>query len=225
MQVEIQAAPAFSYGVVKLGPSDAVKVEAGAMAAMSSTVQMETKAQGGIMGGLKRSVLGGESFFINTFTAPEGGEVAVAAKLPGDMQVMQLDGSKPLMVQSGSWLASDPSVDVDTKWGGAKTFFSGEGLFLLRCTGSGSVLVSTYGAMIERELAAGETYAVDTGHIVAFEEGIGYKVAKSGGWKSTLLGGEGLVAQLTGPGKIWMQSRSEQDLIGWLTAVLPFSRS
>jgi len=225
MQVDIKAAPAFSYGTITIAPSDAIKVEAGAMAAMGSGVEIETKAQGGLMGGLKRSVLGGESFFINTFRAPQGGEVAVAAKLPGDMMKRTLDGSKAMMVQSGSWLASDDEVDVDTKWGGAKTFFSGEGLFLLRCSGRGDVLVSTYGALIERTLAPGETYSIDTGHIVAFEEGMGYEVTKTGGWKSTILGGEGFVAKLTGPGTVWMQTRSEQDLIGWLTATLPFSRT
>ena len=225
MQIDIKAAPAFSYGVIAISPSDAIKVEAGAMAAMGGDVEIETKAQGGILGGLKRSMLGGESFFINTFRAPQGGEVAVASKLPGDMTTRALDGSKALMVQSGSWLASDDGVDVDTKWGGAKTFFSGEGLFLLRCTGRGDVLVSTYGALIEKQLAAGESYSIDTGHIVAFDEGMGYEVTKTGSWKSTLLGGEGLVAKLTGPGTVWMQTRSEQDLIGWLTTALPFSRS
>lgn len=225
MQVDIQAAPAFSYGVVTIAPSDAIKVEAGAMSAMGPGVEIETKAQGGILGGLKRSVLGGESFFINTFRAPQGGELAVSAKLPGDMMKRTLDGTKALMVQSGSWLASDDEIDVDTKWGGAKTFFSGEGLFLLRCSGRGDVLVSTYGALVEKALAPGESYSIDTGHIVAFEEGMGYEVTKTGGWKSTILGGEGLVAKLTGPGTVWMQTRSEQDLIGWLTATLPFSRS
>ena len=225
MQVDIQAAPAFSYGVISIAPGEAIKVEAGGMAAMGSGVEIETKAQGGVLGGLKRSVLGGETFFINTFRAPQGGEVAVAAKLPGDMMKRTLDGTGALMVQSGSWLASDDEVDVDTKWGGAKTFFSGEGLFLLKCTGRGDVLVSTYGALIERQLGAGESYSIDTGHIVAFQEGMGYEVTKTGGWKSTILGGEGLVAKLTGPGTVWMQTRSEQDLIGWLTSALPFSRS
>ena len=90
-------------------------------------------------------------------------------------------------------------MQVDTKWGGAKTFFSGEGLFLLRCTGSGDMLVSSYGAIEQRALGAGEVLKIDTGHIVAFDEGIGYEVDKVGGWKSTLLSGEGLVADLHRP--------------------------
>ena len=115
----------------------------------------------------------------------------------------------------GSWLASDAGVQVDTKWGGGKTFFSGEGLFLLRCTGDGDMIVSSYGAIERRTLGPGEVLKIDTGHIVAFQEGIGYQVNKVGGWKSTLLSGEGLVATFTGPGTLWLQTRSPADFIGW----------
>ncbi|MGZ5350747.1 MAG: TIGR00266 family protein [Actinomycetota bacterium] len=225
MQVDIQSGPAFAFGTITLPPGGSVEVEAGAMAAMSGGVEIATASRGGMLGGLKRSVLGGESFFINTFTSAAGGSVSVAAKLPGDMVHMPLDGTRPMMVQSGSWIASDPAVDVDTKWGGAKTFFSGEGLFLLRCTGQGDMLVSSYGALIEREIEAGATYTIDTGHIVAFPEGMKCEVHKAGNWKSTLLGAEGLVTEFTGPGKVWLQTRSPQDLLGWLTANMPGNRS
>ena len=151
MQVEILEGPAFAIGTIEVGAGAEVKVEAGAMAAMSGDVEIETGSQGGLLGGLKRSVLGGESFFINTFRSPTDGHVAVAAKLPGDMKLLSLSGNT-WFVQSGSWIASDPSIEVDTKWGGAKTFFGGEGLFLLKCTGSGEVLVSSYGAILEREI-------------------------------------------------------------------------
>ncbi len=225
MQVDIQCGPAFAFGTITLPPGGSVEVEAGAMASMSSGIEIATASRGGMLGGLKRSVLGGESFFINTFTSAGGGSVSVAAKLPGDMVHMPLDGSQNMMVQSGSWIASDPAVDVDTKWGGAKTFFSGEGLFLLRCTGQGDMLVSSYGALIEREIAAGDSYTIDTGHIVAFHEGMKYEVHKAGNWKSTVLGAEGLVTEFTGPGKIWLQTRSPQDLLGWLKANLPGNRN
>ena len=221
MNVDIRFSPSFALAVIQIGAGGEIKAEAGAMTSMSGGVEIETKAQGGLMSGLKRSVLGGESFFINTFTAPQGGELAVSPTLPGDIVHLPLDGTKPLMVQSGSWLASETGVDVDTKWGGAKTFFSGEGLFLLRCTGSGDMLVSSYGAITDRTLQPGEVFKIDTGHIVAFEEGIGYQVNKVGGWKSTLLSGEGLVATFTGPGTLWMQTRSPADFIGWLIPQLP----
>ena len=225
MQVDIQSGPAFAFGTITLSPGGSVEVEAGAMAAMSGGVEIATAARGGMLGGLKRSVLGGESFFINTFTSAAGGTVSVAAKLPGDIVHMPLDGTLPMIVQSGSLIAIEPAVDVDTKWGGAKTFFSGEGLFLLRCTGQGDMLVSSYGALLEREIEAGATYTIDTGHIVAFPEGMKYQVHKAGNWKSTVLGAEGLVTEFTGPGKVWLQTRSPQDLLGWLKANMPGNRN
>ena len=224
MQVDIQASPSFAMGTIRLGAGDSVKVEAGAMAAMSGGVEIQTASTGGLLGGLKRSMLGGESFFINTFTAPSGGEIAVAPKLPGDIVHLPLAGGT-MFVQSGSWIASEPGVEVDTKWGGAKTFFSGEGLFVLRCSGAGDMLVSSYGAIVDRQLQPGEVFTVDTGHIVAFDEGVTYAVRKVGNWKSTILGGEGLVTDFTGPGRVLLQTRSAQELIDWLTVSLPFSRS
>jgi uncharacterized protein (TIGR00266 family) len=223
MQVDIQASPSFAMGTIRLGAGESVKVEAGAMAAMSSGIEIQTASTGGLLGGLKRSMLGGESFFINTFTATTGGEISVAPKLPGDIIHLPLAGGA-VLVQSGSWIASEPSVEVDTKWGGAKTFFSGEGLFMLHCSGAGDMLVSSYGAIVERQLQPGEVYTVDTGHIVAFDEGVTYAVRKVGNWKSTILGGEGLVTDFTGPGRLLLQTRSSQELIDWLTVSLPFSR-
>jgi uncharacterized protein (TIGR00266 family) len=225
MNVDIRYSPAFALAVITLPPGGEVRAEAGAMTSMSGGVEIETKAQGGMLAGLKRSVLGGESFFINTFRAPSGGELTVSPTLPGDIVHMPVGNSGALMVQSGSWLASDPGVQVDTKWGGRKTFFSAEGLFLLRCTGTGDMIVSSYGAIERRALGQGEVLKIDTGHIVAFEENIGYQVNKVGGWKSTLLSGEGLVATFTGPGTLWLQTRSPADFIGWLIPQLPKQQS
>ena len=225
MKVDIAYSPAFAVASLQLDTGESARAEAGAMVSMSSNVQIETKAQGGLLGGLKRSVLGGESFFINTYT-PQGGpgEITVAPALPGDVQHMQLAG-QTLFVQSGSYLACGTGIEVDTKWGGAKTFFSSEGLFLLKCTGTGDLIVSSYGAIRELDLAAGQTYMMDTGHMVAFTEGTGYDVQKVGGWKSTLLSGEGLVVKLTGPGKVWMQTRSPHGFIAWLVPQLPTQRA
>lgn len=221
MDVDIRYSPSFALGVVTLPPGGEVRAEAGAMTSMSGGIEIETKAQGGLIKGLKRSMLGGESFFINTFRSADGGELTIAPTLPGDIVHMPCGNGGALMVQSGSWLAADPGVEVDTKWGGAKTFFSGEGLFLLRCTGTGDMIVSSFGAIERRTLGPGEVLKIDTGHIVAFGEGIGYQVNKVGGWKSTLMSGEGLVATFTGPGTIWMQTRSPADFVSWLTPQLP----
>lgn len=224
MQVDISSGPSFAFGEITIPAGGAVRAEAGAMAMTRGDVSMSTSTQGGFMKGLKRS-LGGESFFVNDFTSTRGGVVAVAAALPGDMTKVTLTGSGTMLVQSGSWIASDTSVDVDSKWGGGKTFFSGEGLILLRCSGSGDILIGSYGAIREATLPAGETMTLDTGHVVAFDDTVQFKVRKAGSWKSTILGGEGLVTDFTGPGRVWLQTRSSSDLVQWLTARLPQTRS
>ena len=224
MQVDISSGPAFAFGEITLPAGGAVRVEAGAMAMTRGDIQITTSTQGGFLKGLKRT-LGGESFFVNDFTSGSGGVVAVAAALAGDMSLVALDGSKTLLVQSGSWIASDPTVDVDAKWGGGKTFFSGEGLILLHCSGQGDMLLSAYGAIREYTLAPGEVMTLDTGHVVAFEDTVQYSVRKAGSWKSTILGGEGLVTDFTGPGRVWLQTRSSLDLISWIQSKLPPQRS
>jgi uncharacterized protein (TIGR00266 family) len=219
MQVQIDGGPAFAYAEITLPPGGTVRLEAGAMSMTRGDVSVETSTQGGFMKGLKRA-LGGESFFVNTFTAGTGGTVGASQALPGDMALVSLSGQE-LLVQSGSWVASDTGVDVDSKWGGAKGFFSGAGLILLRCSGQGDLLLSAYGGIRDMVLQPGEKVTIDTGHIVAFEHSVQYKVRKAGSWKTTLVGGEGLVTEFVGPGRVWLQTRSSSDLIGWLDARLP----
>jgi len=113
-------------------------------------------------------------------------------------------------------MAAEPNVNIDTSFGGAKTFFGGEGLFLLELTGVGATFLSSYGAIEQKELDAGETYTVDTGLIVAFEGTTNFNIQKVGGLKSTLFSGEGLVCEFSGPGKVWLQSRSMDALLSWL---------
>jgi uncharacterized protein (TIGR00266 family) len=208
MELEILYKPSYSLGVVKLSGGEQVRVEAGAMVSMSQGVTLETRATGGLLKSLARSMFGGESFFQNTYQAPPGGgQVTVAPALPGDLFALEL-ANETVMVQSGSYVASEMAIDVDTTWGGAKTFFASEGFILLRASGSGKLLLSSYGAIHEVELGAGESYTVDTGHLVAFSEGMDFKVRRIGGVKSTLFSGEGLVVDLTGPGRMLMQTRS-----------------
>jgi uncharacterized protein (TIGR00266 family) len=220
MHVQIECGPAFAFGLITLPAGGAARVEAGAMATMRGDVDIATSTQGGFMRGLRRT-LGGASFFVNDFTSTSGGSVGVSAVLPGDMVLVPLTG-QDVLVQSGGWIASDPSIEVDSSWGGAKGFFSGAGLILLRCSGQGDLLVAAYGAIRAETLAPGEKMTVDTGHIVAFEQSVNYSVRKAGGsWKTTLLGGEGLVCDFVGPGRLWLQTRSSNDLIGWLDSHLP----
>ena len=220
MEYEILYKPSYSLAVLNLHRSEEIVAEAGAMVSMSPNISIKTHTRGGILGGLARTFMGGESFFLNTFRAEEAGEITLAPSLPGDIAHMDMNDDT-LLVQSGSYMACSSSVDVDTTWGGAKTFFSKEGLFLLRVQGRGDLFVSSYGAIHEKELKHGETYIVDTGHMVAFDQNVDYRVTRVGGLKSTLFSGEGLVVELTGPGKIYLQSRSSDAFLSWLLPQLP----
>ncbi len=221
MQHRIDYGPAYAMAVLALDAGESVTTEAGAMVMMSPGLEIKTDTgAGGLLKGLKRATLGGESFFMNTYVANEPGELGIAPPLPGDITIQSI-GSEVVYLTSGSFLAASASVDIDTKWGGAKTFFSREGLFLLKITGPGDVLASSYGAIAEIELAAGQSHIVDTGHMVGFTDGVGYDIRKFGGWKSTILGGEGLVVELTGPGRAWIQTRSPDAFVDWIVPQLP----
>ena len=221
MQVEILYRPAYAVARVSLNRKEKVQVEAGAMLGMSPDMEMETEAKGGFLKSMSRSMFGGESFFMNTYTGEKDGDrILLAPPLPGDIAVIEMQ-NQSLLVQSGSYLASSEGIQVDTKWSGAKTFFGSEGLIMLKVSGTGTLIVTSYGAVHPVELGAGEKFVVDTGHIVSFEEQVQYDIKKVAGWKSTLFSGEGLVAELTGPGNINLQSRSQDSFLSWLIPRLP----
>lgn len=224
MHVDVRHSPSFAVARVALDPGEAVRAESGAMMAHAAGVSIESKVQGGLMKGLKRSMLGGESLFMTTYTAgSDGGWVDVAARLPGDILSLPVDGS--LSLSKGSWLFSSGAVELDTKWGGFKNLAGGEGGFLVHATGTGEVGVACYGALDVVDLAAGESFVLDSGHMVAFSEGTTFQTRKvAGGIMQTLKSGEGLVFEFAGPGRVWTQSRNPSELVAWLTNVLPFSR-
>jgi len=221
MRIDIRYQPSYSLAIVSLDGGETIQAESGAMVSMSANVRPETAMKGGVLGAIKRKVLGGESLFANTYRAEGGpGEVTLAPSLPGDMTHIRLGGGT-IFIQSASFLAGDPSISLDTAWGGARTFFSGEGLFLLKAAGTGDLLVSSYGAIHKVSLSAGTPYLCDTGHVVAFTEGLSFDVRRFGGWKSTFLGGEGLVCEFRGQGELYIQTRSTQAFLNWLLPQLP----
>lgn len=224
MDVSIRHQPAFAVARVNLAAGESVRAESGSMMASSAGIEIESKVEGGILKGLKRSVLGGESLFQTRYTAPaQGGWVDCAARLPGDLVVLDVEGAMNLT--RGSWLCSSDGVEIDTKWGGFKNIAGGEGAFLVRADGQGQVVVSCYGALDLITLGAGESMVLDSGHLVAFEDSITYTTRTvTKGLVQTLKSGEGFVFELTGPGQVWAQSRNPDEFLGWLTTALPFSR-
>jgi len=204
-------------------PGEQIRAESGAMMATSAGVTITASTQGGVMKGLKRSFLGGESLFVTTFTAPAGGGwVDVAHHLAGDIIPTDVSPEEAVLITRGCWLASSAGVDLDTKWGGFKNLFGGEGGFLVRATGQGSVLLACYGALDTVNLAAGESVTIDTGHVVAFGPTVTSQIRKvAGGVIQTLKSGEGYVFDFTGPGWVMTQSRNPSALEAWIKQIMP----
>ncbi len=225
MDVTIRHAPSFAVARLTLGSGESANAESGAMMATSGGVEIESKMRGGLKGAFKRGILGGESLFVSTLTAPsQGGWVDVAARLPGDLLVLPVDGAVNL--SRGSYLAADEGVTIDAKWGGFKNLVGGEGGFLVRAEGRGQIVVAAYGAIDAVQIPAGETVIVDSGHMVAYEDGVQFELRKaaSGGLIQSMKSGEGFVFAFQGPGTVWTQTRNPGQLISWLTTELPFSR-
>lgn len=220
-QIDIGYRPAHSLAKVSLAPGESVVAESGAMVGMSTNVQMQTQASGGLLGGLKR-MFGGESFFRNTFTAQGGpGEVLFAQALCGDMTALQMT-PHGYFIQNSAYIASTPDVQMETQTGGFRGFFSGAGIFILKATSQqpGQVLVGSFGGI--QELQCQDNMVIDTGHLVAWDATLTYSVGKSGaGWIASWLSGEGLVCHFSGQGRIWIQSRNAGEYGKTVGAMLP----
>ena len=229
LEHEITQRPDFALLTVRLAQGQKVLAEPSAMASMDTSIKLTTGMKGGLLKSVGRA-LGGESFFVNTFSADAGpGEVTFAPGAMGDMQHYQLLGDNALLLQRGAYVANSEGVEVSGKWQGAKGFFSGEGLVLLRAEGKGDVWFNTYGAMIDIDVTS--DYYVDTGYIVAFEDSLRYEITMLPGLgigrklKSFFLGGEGLVCRFSGQGKLWMQTRCVGPFANWVHPYRPQKKS
>jgi uncharacterized protein (TIGR00266 family) len=220
----IEHAPAYASLILDLSADRSVMVEASAMAAMDTSLQMKSKMKGGLMKSVGR-MLGGESLFINEFTARgRKGELYISPGVPGDIRHYYVTKECNLMVQSSGFVACSPTIDIDSKFQGFKGFFSGESLFLLKVSGTGDFWFSSYGGIVEIPVAG--NYIVDTSYIVAFEDTLNYNVELIGGLsfkslKTGIFGGEGLVCRFSGEGRLWIQSRNLVPLINFLNPFRP----
>jgi len=216
MEWSIEAKPSFSILKVRLKPGEMVHAEPGAMVYMSDGVVVETRAQGGVLKSLLRSMLGGESFFINTFRAIREGEVWFAPPLPGDIHYIELR-ENAVYVQDSSYLAHHGEVDLSIAWRGLKGLLAEGELIWLKLSGRGGVWVTSYGGIQEVWLKPAERVVVDNFHLVAIDEGVKWSIKKFGGIKSFLFGGEGLVVELYGPGRVLIQTRALPPFIELIT--------
>jgi len=221
MQAQEHFNPSFGMLEVKMQPGEKIFAESGAMVGKDPQITLETKARGGMLSSLKRKMLGGESFFVNTFScAGEPGTLFLAPSISGSVCQHTLNNNEGIFIQSGSYLANDGNITIDTKWGGAKTFFSREGLFVLKATGAGTLFFNAYGGIHKVNLN-NESYIVDTGYLVAWSDSLQYEVTKVGGLKSFFFSGEGLVCKMSGTGTVWIQTRKPESLAAFLH---PFRR-
>ncbi len=224
MKYEILQKPDFSMVRVRFeSPGEQMLVESAAMVAKDAAVQMETQMRGGLLGAAKRKLLGGESVFQNTFTATAPGQQLWLAPGPeGDVECVEMDGQTPIFLSSGAFLASSPTVQMDTKWHGAKGFFSGAGFFLLMMQGTGPLFFGAYGGIHSLDVPP-EGYIVDTTHIVGFSGSLQYQVERLGGMKSLFFSGEGLVCRFSGQGKLWISTRNPGALAAFIQPFRPSS--
>lgn len=227
MKIDIRHSPAFATARCYIPAGGVINVEAGAMSAQSFGVTVESKMEGGLFGAAKRALLSGDSFFVSKFIGAKDREtwVDIAPTLPGDIFSVEITPQQSLILTKGSWIASDTTVTLDPKFGNGGTFFGGEGLFVVKASGQGTVVAAAYGAIDVHSLAAGEGLTIDTGHLVAYEEGMKVTVRKvASGFLNTLKSGEGLVMDIMGPGDVITQSRNPSAFTSWVASLVPSSR-
>ena len=200
--------------VVSLQPGERLVSEAGAMMFVSGDVSMDVEMPGGLMGGLKRAVLSGESMFLATYTARGAGAVGLCGPFPGSIRQHELDGE--IVCERHAYLAHFGDVAIESAFAqrmGMGLMGGGEGFVLQRLRGKGTVWLHGGGDFLDFDLADGQTLVVDTGCMVMVEPTVSYEVKMQSGIKKSLFGGEGLfLVHLTGPGHVTLQT-------------LPFSRT
>jgi len=207
MQFEITGS-AMQTLLVDLDAGEAMYTERGGMAWLKN-VDMDTGAKGGLMKGLGR-MMSGESLFMTTYTAKQGGgKIAFAPEAPGSVLSMSLNQGQAMLCQRDAFMCAEESVDLSMHFHqrlGAG-LFGGEGFFLQKVQGPGYVFFEIAGEAYETTLESGEVLSVDPGHVALFEPGVDFDITRVKGVRNMLLGGEGLfLAKLTGPGKVWLQS-------------------
>lgn len=223
MRTEIVYPGTNSMIKVHLEPGEKVKAESGAMVMMTPTIDLEGKLEGGLMGGIGR-MFSGEKFFFQTLAATRGsGYAMLAPSSPGDVCIIELDGMTEWNVQKDGFLAGSDSVIVETQMQNlARGLFSGEGFFILKVRGKGSLILSSFGAIHEINLGPGEEYIIDNSHLVAWPTTTNFTIEKaSKGWISSFTSGEMLVCKFRGPGKVYIQTRNSSAFGSWLKQFLP----
>lgn len=217
MQISISSQPAYSMAVVRLDYGESINCESGAMAMMSGSIKVQGRIQGGILRGAIRKAFGDESFFMARYTAEaQDAWVALAPRYPGDIAVIDITPGEDVLIEAGASLGFSEGVTLDTQFSGIRTIALREGATVLRASGSGPMLICSYGGIEAISVRPGEELIVDTGHLVAWTASMDRRFGPLGDVVTSVTTGEGLVGQLTGPGTVWVQTRAEVGMREWL---------
>jgi uncharacterized protein (TIGR00266 family) len=208
--------------VATLEQGETITAEAGALTYMDPTIEVHTrKREKSLLGTLGLSLIGGQSFWVNDYTATNSSaEIAFVAAPVGDIKQLDIAPGSGYVIQKSAYVASTSGIDLDVKWEGFTKGLFGQGLFMLKAAGSGQMFINTFGAIDTHTLKPGQTLIVDNFHLVGFSESCSYKVTRLGGLKETLLSGEGLVTQITGPGDVHIQTKNMKEFTEWLWTLL-----
>jgi len=222
LEYEIKYKPSYSMLVVNLEPGESITAEAGSMTYMDPNTDVKTRRrEKSILGTIGLKLIGRQSFFVNDYTAKQNPtEVAFVSAPVGDIDTLEVKANQGYIIQSSSYIASTQKVDLDIKWQGFTKGLFGQGLFMIKVSGDGTLFINTFGAIDKHTLKPDQTLIVDNFHLVAFSDTCDYKVKKFGGLKSTLLGGEGLVTEIRGPGDIYIQTKNLREFVEWLWTLL-----
>lgn len=215
MKAIIKGGHAFSYVDVELAPGETIVTESDAMSSMDANLDLTAHFNGGLIKGLLRKYLGGESLFISRFKNATDipRNITVVQPTPGQILCKELQG-EDYYLQPGAFLACEEGVQLGLSYAGLTSWIAREGLFRLRVSGQGKVWFGAYGALLEKEID-GE-FIVDTSHLVAYDPTLKLNLQLAGGIFSSFFGGEGLVTRVGGKGKIIIQTRSISGLASWL---------
>lgn len=221
MQVRTRHTPTFGVARLMLAPGEMICVSEVGLLASSYGVGVERASDTAFKPMTKawRDA--------TAFTAPaDGGWVDVAANAPGDLYVLDLDGTTAWCLARDGWLATVSTVRLDSNWSGFHAMFGGEVGFLAHVTGVGPLVLACCGALDVVTLAPGELITVDPGHVVAYPDTMQCRLrAVSQSGPQSVRNGEGLVLDFAGPGQLVTQTRSPRAMAGWLTARSPSARS
>jgi len=226
MKSEILYPGAFPMARVELAAGESIKAESGAMVASSPTIDIESKMEGGFLGALSRKFLTGEKFFFQTLRASRGpGEVLLAPTVPGEIVMLELDGVNEYMVQKDGFLAGAEAIKLDNQMQSlSRGLLGGEGFFILKVSGKGTLLLNSFGAIHKIELKPDQEYIVDNSHLVAWSGTTSYSIERAAsGWVASFTSGEGFVCRFRGPGVVYIQSRNPGTFGAWIRQFIPVS--